>query len=296
MEQYFIGKSQQKFESISKENITQEIYFANERFNKKTYSNLLINYCTFSGMGFKACKFKQIDFSHCTFINCHFSWAQFEDVNFVDCRFINCNFGDITLIACDFRYAKFDGCYIQYRHLKPNLPAHPNQRRELTRNLAIECLNMGDADEYRFYYFEERKASEEHFWKTFIREEEWYKNKYGNWEAISGLAKLFRSKISKYLWGYGESVSSLLAFIGIIILMFSLLYYNLTSSFIKNSVIVSLNYAESLSFSISNFFSISTDFISNDKLCLTLSIAEHVIGLVLTGFLVAALFRSINRR
>lgn len=299
MEQYFRDKETRIFKDILPNDSLLNVIFINELFEKIVYKNFAVNYSTIANMGFKKCRFTQINFSHCTFINCFFGRAHFEDVNFVECKFIDCNFGSATIVACDFRYARFQGCFILYRDMKKNLPSQPNLRWDLVRNIAIQCLNLGDTSEYRLYFFAEKDASEQHFWKMFIHDESFYKNKYGLWESVSGLLRLITSKISKFLWGYGESILSLLAVISGVIIIFTLLYLSLPGSFSRsgsNVSYVSLSFIQCGYYAISSFFNITNDLIPLDNLIIGITLIENVIGLVLTGFLIAALFRYINRR
>ena len=302
MHQFFAGKEELKIEQIPKGTPIEQKIFLNQlipskRNNPYTLSNMFINYSTFANIGFRFCKFKQIDFSHCTFINCHFGSADFEDVNFVECKFIDCNFNQATFIACDFRYAKFTGCFIQYRYMKANLPGQPNLRWDLCKNLTMVCLSLGEVEDFRYYFFEEKSASEQHYLKMFKQDEKWYQDKYEFWDSIEGITKYVSSKISKFLWGYGESIHNLLAIIGATILFFAIVFSLSPEAFLKeNDNVTSLNFFESLFYSISNFFNISAGYNVADGLIGTAVIFENIIGLVFTGFLIAAIFRYINRR
>ena len=78
-------------------------------------------------------------------------------MNFTTSIFINCNFDEVTLVNCTFDYCKFEGCFIKYNDLLQSLSKRPNIRWELCKNLSLECLKLGHEDEYRKYYFEEKK-------------------------------------------------------------------------------------------------------------------------------------------
>ena len=296
MIQYTLGKIQGNFSNdVNNNELATDRLFASERLDGHESTHLVVNHCTFTNMGFKKAKFTQIDFKHCVFINCYFKEAKFEDVNFTGCKFINCDFGSVTIIQCDFRFAKFEQCYVQHRNMKPNLPAEHNICRDLARNLSIQCVLLGDTEEFRNYYFEERKASEGYYWEVFLRREKFYKNKYGFWDGVSNFFKYISSKLSKLLWGYGESIRPLIGIMVSIIIFCSIVFWRYDGSFMSNNSVKHLTLGESVYYSISNFFGINANIQAVGSV-LSWTLIESVMGVLLTGFLIAALFRFINRR
>lgn len=297
MIQYILGKNNTNLKNDVKESMpVKDCIFSNERLDKEEFTHLIVNHSTFANMGFRKAKFVQIDFRHCVFIDCYFKDACFEDVNFTGCKFINCDFGNVTIVECDFRYAQFDKCYIKYRILVANLPFEYNLRRELSRSLAVQSLQFGDTDEYRKYFFDERKASESHFWETFLKRQDFYKRKYGFWDGIAGLGQFVTSKINKILWGYGESIRPLLFIMGSVIVLCSVTFWRFDGSFSKDSILKKLTFSESMYFSVSSFFGKGIDITPVGSAVRMLTLVETVSGIILTGFLIAALFRYINRR
>ena len=192
MQQYFENRQCIKFEDIQNQKKKYEnIIIANERIDEKWISeNFIINNSTFAKVGFRGSKFSNDDLRFNVFIDCYFKKAYFDGVNFTTTIFINCNFDEITLVNCTFDYCKFEGCFIKYNDLLQSLSKRPNIRWELCKNLSLECLKLGHEDEYRKYYFEEKEASEEYYWKKFWHKgSDKYYRKYNAIDQLSGLVQ-----------------------------------------------------------------------------------------------------------
>lgn len=297
---YIEDKERKKIEDVNDNTKFINIYLINERpdeaFNKRS---LTINQSTFSQMGFKKSKINNSDLSHNIFINCYFKDAKFENVNLTGSKFINCTFDNIVLINCDFRYSTFKDCYITFKDMLPNLPNLPsfhNVRWRLCTNLALECLKNGDSENYKLYFYEEKKASEKHYWEMFVKKEAYYRKKYGSWDSLVGLFKFLTSKVNKFMWGYGENLWQLILVSIITMLTFTLLLFKNDFYENGNKFTQKLSLDESLYISICNFFTISSGYTTTNTYSRILTATEGIIGMILMGFFVAALFRFINRR
>lgn len=296
MQQYFENRTLTKVEDIKKDKKKYEnIILANERVDGTWVSeDYVINNSTFAKMGFLGAKFSNDDLKFNVYIDCYFKRAIFEDVNFTGSIFINCNFDEVTLMNTTFDYCKFDGCFIKYKYLIQTLSTRPNIRWEICKNMSLQCLNLGHEDEYRKYYFEEKKASEQYYWKKFWHKgtEKYYK-KYNGVDQLSGIINYCISKLNKLLWGYGEKLSRLIFNMIIVIIAFAFGYYKGIPSVTKG---VAMNGKIAIYMSLSNFFTVSCDYIPQGVTYKTLSVLEGGVGIILMGFFVAALFRYINRR
>lgn len=296
MQQYFEDRHLTQVKDIQENKKKYEnIVLANERIDKNWNSeNYIINNSTFAKMGFREARFLNDDLRFNVFIDCYFKRARFEDVNLTGCIFINCNFDEITLMNTTFDYCKFEGCFIQYKYLIQTLSSRPNIRWELCKNMSLECLRLGHEDEYRKYYFEEKKASEQYYLKKFWHKgSETYYKKYNGIDQLSGLSNYIVSKLNKFLWGYGERLSRLIFNMILVIIMFALGYYFGIDIVTKNQ---QMTWGTATYMSLSNFFTVSCDYIPEGVIYKTLSVLEGGVGIVLMGFFVAALFRYINRR
>lgn len=299
MDAYFLNRQISKLSDSQTIEAVENKVYANERFNnKEKHINKIINNSTFATMGFKNNSFDDCTFNYCTFINCYFRDAKFTNVVFVGCKFIDCNFTGTTYINCDFRYANFKDCFINYDDLKFSLPREENLRWRLCTNLSIECLNLGSDDEYKKYYFEEKKATEKYNIEIFLRRQPYYKKKYGGWDALVALTKVVLGKLNQYLWGYGEKLRVLLLNIFIVVFLSSFFYYNAGNVFKVNgnSLPMKLNFAESMYLSVCNFTTVTSDITSSATFVRYFTVFEGFLGLTLMGFFIAALFRYINRR
>ena len=295
MQQYFENRNLVKINEINKKEKHENIILANERVDKEWKSkNYIINNSTFAKMGFREASFSNDNLMFNVFIDCYFKRARFEDVNLTGCIFINCNFDEITLINTTFDYCRFEGCFIQFKYLMPSLSSRPNIRWEICKNMSLECLSLGHEDEYRKYYFEEKRASEQYYWKKFWHKgAESYYNKYNGIDQLSGLGNYLISKLNKFLWGYGEKLSRLILNMIIVIILFAFGYYN---GIPDVAVGIKMNYKIAMYMSLSNFFTVSCDYIPSGITYKTFSVLEGGAGIILMGFFVAALFRYINRR
>ena len=296
MQQYFENRQCIKFEDIQNQKKKYEnIIIANERIDEKWISeNFIINNSTFAKVGFRGAKFLNDDLRFNVFIDCYFKKAYFDGVNFTTTIFINCNFDEITLVNCTFDYCKFEGCFIKYNDLLQSLSKRPNIRWELCKNLSLECLKLGHEDEYRKYYFEEKEASEEYYWKKFWHKgSDKYYRKYNAIDQLSGLGNYILSKANKILWGYGEKLIRLIFNVIIVLLIFMLGYYYGIEEVSKG---VQMTWGIAGYMSLSNFFTVTCEYTPDVFLYKVLSVMEGGIGIVLMGFFVAALFRYINRR
>ncbi|MCX7572027.1 pentapeptide repeat-containing protein [Tumebacillus sp. DT12] len=301
MQQYLAGRHNFDILSVEKDTPISGKLFVDQRPDKDLKAKrFVINHSTFANMSFKSSSFIASNLSFCVFIGCYFRRTYFEATLFTGCKFIDCVFDDITLVGCDMRYSTFENCYIDYDVLIGSLPVPSNIRWKMCTNLALESLRSGDSEQYRKYFFEEMKSSEEHYWDMVIQRGKWYKDKYDTVDRFLGLFKFTKSKMSKYLWGYGEKISHLVIVILSVILIFSVIYYAQVDVFKEanssTAAAKSLDFSESLYLSFCNFITITSDFTTNNAFVRLITAIEGVLGVVLMGFFVAALFRFINRR
>lgn len=296
MQQYFENRTLKSSDEIRNENKKYEnIIIANERLDKEWKSeNYKINNSTFAKIGFREAKFSNDDLRFNVFIDCYFKRARFEDVNFTSSIFINCNFDEVTLINCTFDYCRFEGCLIQYKYFSESMPKRPNIKWELCKNLSLECLKLGREDEFRKYYFAEKEASEQYYWKKFCHKgSESYYKKYNGIDQLSGLWNYILSKASKFLWGYGEKLTRLIFNIILVLIIFTIGYY---VGIDQVSEEINMTWGIAGYMSLSNFFTVTCDYALESLTYKMLSVIEGGLGIVLMGFFVAALFRYINRR
>lgn len=308
MDQYFIGRTYKKLEELAVQHPKDKVelaYFVDEKIDHKNnnaddatdLSHLVINNSTFSNIGFKRTKVLQCDFSFCVFINCYFKWADLQQVKFQSCEFINCNFEHASFVGCDFQYAEFSGCYIPYAAIKSNLPhERENINRSLCRTLSIQCLQLGAVDDYKQFLFEERNAGEIHaIRKLFHSSSTSYYNKYSFLDGIEGLLYYLRSKLSKFLWGYGERMGVLLRNIILVILAYAVYYLPSITAIVKDPI-SDIDFLSAVYLSTCTFFSSQVDLFQLDSTLQLVILSEHIFGAVLVSFFCAALFRQINRR
>ena len=295
MQQYFENRDNKGLCDIGN-NPVENCVFANERLDANWNPKLLsITNSTFAKMGFKGSNISQCNLSFCVFIDCYFKNAKVEQTKFIGCQFINCNFDSAFFSKCNFEYATFENCFIPYNQMKTNLPINKdNLRASLCKNLEIQCLNLGDVTNYREYLFEEKHAGERHSIKKLFHKGDSYYKKYNFFDGICGLFSYTVSKLSQFLWGYGEKLYTLIRNIVLLICVFSIPYY-LSSDKVLCSSIPIKGFWSALYLSACSFFNISDVRIEGNFLNIVW-LSENIFGVVFIGMFVTALFRRINKR
>jgi hypothetical protein len=155
--------------------------------------------------GAKELKFENCDFRYCTFERAYFHKCQFVKCNFTGSRFIDSNFRGASFDGCDFEYTTFKSTLIDGYELLRNLPAWPNARRELLRNLRLNAESIGDGKSAKIFVREELAASREHLKKARQAKEKYYASKYRSlpkrvqvyWQSLAVW-------VDWHLWGHGE--------------------------------------------------------------------------------------------
>lgn len=306
MQQYFQNKNLCKTDGPTKMPNFDEIEYCDVVYsgfrwdNRAVFDNKIFDNCVFSKMGLRKCKFSHMNFGHSVFIDCYFKEGVFSCCDFTGALFINCNFDEATFVCCEFQYVKFEKCYITYKAMRSNLPQRRhNQNRDLCRNLGLEALHAGDDENFRKYYFEEKKASEKYYLKKFCHTKTeaggFYDKKYNIWDAISGFFHYILSKLNRFLWGYGEKLGRLVSNMLLVVIGYWIVYQNMSIEKSEEAI----EWYDGLYISFSNFFTISpvdTYNFPDSWIYEFASVTEAGIGVILVGFFVAAVFRYINRR
>lgn len=256
-----------------------------------------ITHSIFENIGFRNSKIANSDLTHNIFINCYFKKAEIWNVDFTGSKFINCQFDDISIQHSDFIYSSFENSYINYDSMFSNLPREFNLREKLCRNLALESLKFGRDNDYKKYYFEQRKSRENHCYETFrLKQKPYYKQKT-TYQRLLALIEFLLSKFSKIVWGYGEYIQRLLFSMFILIVGFSTLYYNNVGNIINaDQINYKLSYRDTLYLSFCNFFGLDTKFYTIDKSLDMIISFQGFIGLVFVGCFITALYKNISRR
>lgn len=297
MIQYVLGRKRHKMHDIDKCTALTDKLFYNERLDKTKWETKKVNQSTFLNMGFRFANFRECDFQHCIFVDCYFKNASFDNVKFTGCKFINCNFDEVALVHCIFDYATFHGCYIDFDIMHYNLPTLHNLRWKMCINMGMESLRAGNTKEYQKYFFEEKKASEKHYWELICQETIYYKGKYGPIDRFRGIKWLVSSKFNSIVWGYGERLINVIVIAFITIITFAVLYYNQGTVFKNNDQIVHLTLLQAFYHSLCSFFTLSSEITSpHSEFARLLVPIETATGIILMGFFVASIFRYINRR
>lgn len=300
MIQYFANREMSRISDIGTDPLENKL-FVNERPDEDwDKENIKIQNSTFAKIGFKESKFELCNLSFCTFIDCYFRYAEFSQVNFTGCVFINCNFERTTISRCNFQYAIFDNCFIPYSVIRSSLPEErENICADICKNLSLQCLKLGDTENYRSFLFRERLANERHHWlKMFYRSEVDKKGYYEGFtiiERIEGFLLCAVGKFSRYLWGYGEKLSVLIRNILLIIGGYALGYEALLKQTFPSKEFLA-NIDTSIYLSVTRFFLVDTDLLCQTSLPLWMMLSENIIGVIIMGFFIAALFRYVNRR
>jgi hypothetical protein len=254
-----------------------------------------IIFTTIADCGFKAALFDRLTFRFVSFKRCYFRDALFNRVKFEGCRFIDCTFHGAILTNCSLDYSEFTNCNVTFGQVRNCWPAWDNVRLPLARNLKTNALNRGDTDDARAFLLVELRALRQvNFGKAFLWTDPYYK-KFTFTQRLVGLGTVVWLMFSEIVWGHGERLLRIGAVSGVLVTLFAWLYSlpGMQLSFDLRRP----TWSDYLDYSLSSF---TNSGLARWQPVGTLTVwvthAEGVLGLVLFGFLVAAVFRRISRR
>lgn len=248
----------------------------------------------FINTGAKDIKFEGCDFRYSSFDRAYFHGCQFVNCKFVGARFVDCNFRGASFDGCDFEYTTFKSTLIDGHELLRNLPAWPNARRELLRNLRLNAESIGDAKSAKIFVREELAASREHLKKARQGKEKYYAQKYG---TATKRAQIYWQSLSVWvdwhLWGHGEYPWRLLRTI-IIGLVLAGGYRILDSGLITGSMPV----GSAFSMALTHFLEVTQSFLGvipsgfPTGLAAVLSLFRYI----MLGLFISVLYKRLSRR
>ncbi|MBU3104410.1 pentapeptide repeat-containing protein [Clostridium gasigenes] len=293
MNQHYIGKEKDSIVSVEKNLQFENKLFFNDGFDKgKEYVFNKFQRCTFSKISFYKTSITSSIFENTVFIDCYFKHSIIGQTSFENCIFINCGFHNMKIETCKFFYTEWKNTYIKFDTIKNSLPREYGYKKRLCKTMADNCLDDGNMEEYKKFFFEGIKAKENNYKEIILRREDHYKKNYNIYDSFKYAVKFVWSKLMGIVWGYGEKVMNILYSSIVVIGIYAVLYnnsYNITG--IDNSL-----FSNSLFISIASFFNIDSGVIFNDMITKYIGISENILGLVFMGIFVAYLFRSINSR
>jgi hypothetical protein len=247
--------------------------------------------------GFRQAEFEDCVFNHSYFERCYFRKARFTNVSFVGCLFKDCRFDEAEFRGCKLDRAEFHNCSITYAQLAPCLPSEENLLRELARNLRVNAQNRGQTEDCRRFLLAEIQASERHnFKKAFAWSDPYYGKKYSRFEdRLSGFWTWFWLKLEGFLWGHGEVPGRVIFSAILFILLFAAAFKGLKIG-IRNMP-SGASFLEYIGFSAATLVTVAYgDLLPASFGGRLLATFESGLGLILFGFLVAALYRRISKR
>ena len=167
---------------------------------------------------------------------------------------------------------------------------------ELARNLRINAQSRGIPSDYRKFLKVEIRASEMYNRKKAFGNDPYYRQRYHTFEArLAGLLTYLRLKLEGLFWGHGEAPIRVLLAGGLLILLFGIVFYAFRAD-IQN-LPVGADFVDYIGLSLATFATGSYGNIvpltTTVRLVATI---ERASGVVIFGFFVAALYRSISKR
>lgn len=303
MNQFFLNKSNDSEGLTSSGSAAKDLIFANQFHERVEIKNIHIFNSSFARVSFKDSKLSDCSFKHCVFIDCYFRRTELSSIDLTGCKFINCDFSRVKMRYCAIEYVIFDNCIINYDDLVHNLPmikSKPNLRREVCRNLRLECKKMGRRTQYEKYLNAEMESLEAHLYNIVWAVTDHYREKYVLLQRIKAFFLFGCLKFQKYFWGYGEKLSSLaVTSFFIFPFTFAFIYFFLG----KWSAIKIINLSQNIRFDESIRLSYLTmiNNVPRDLYQLN-SLSEFIIGVqiifsfLLLGVFITVLYRRIDRR
>ena len=275
-----------------------DITYASERHDQIEIQFADYKHCSFINMGFKKSAFKNSHFLNCIFIDCYFRRAEFKNCTFTGCKFINCDFEHVNLICCDFRYSRFSNCYINYQQMNYNLPREPNLCEEISRNLYLECSNLGLSKQAKLYRTIELKSHEKHLKAAVLHSSQWYAEHFNGLRRVIALISLIGSTINFWLWGYGQQMRKLVFHALILPLIIFPLIYMVFVDHLAHQTKEVINIIDLIPFSIVTFLPIGSSSIIDSPYIWVQVIfgLESLLGVIITALFTAYLFHWILHR
>lgn len=222
-EAYFIGRTAGSLQSPYSG--TDQVY-GSQRLDGAAIDKPAYEHCTFANISFKNARLEGGRFVNCVFVACFFRNADVRSCNFSSCRFIDCEFPRTSFSGCDFRYTRFAGCYIPFDEIEHNLPAEPNLREQVSRNLAREAATLGDPRTARTYRLCAVEARESDYWAAVMGKSKWYRDHYDGLARAAIALRIAGSLLNRILFGYGERLRVVIRNYAIATLvLFPLLFY-----------------------------------------------------------------------
>ena len=201
------------------------LLFCDEKADKIRVANKNIKTSSFLRLGLKESSFSDCSFTQSNFEESYFRKADFKNIRFTGSSFKYCNFDKANFQTCDFRYCRFYYCKLPVNEIIACLPAEPNLRRDLARNLRANFELLADKKSADIFLDIEIQASEEELKAIFLSKTEYYKQHYNSVAQINSGLKFLISKLSGIVWGYGHRVSRLLFSYFLITCLYSLISY-----------------------------------------------------------------------
>lgn len=275
---------------------TTDTLFANQRFDGLKLSGVRFAQCTFANVSFKDSTLRNCHFSGCVFEGCYFRRTVIQETHFPATRFIECEFLKPIIADSGFGHSRFVRSVIPYQSLDGSLPGQASVCEELTAGLAVQAAALGYGRDARDYRLKSIEMKERALWRGFTWADKYAKDHYPtDFQRAAALGRLFLSKVSGALWGYGESIRRLVFNLVLIAGVIWPLLLLLVRDHLHKAGGVNIGDCWALSIaSIVN--SPLTANVSATGVALVLVLAETAIGLVLFGLFVAYVFRSITRR
>jgi pentapeptide repeat protein/ion channel len=272
--------------------------FADLNLDNKTIRAKIVRLSGFTRCGFKGATFKDCILTHNRFQGCYFRKTKFEETKLDGCVFNDCSFDDAVFTSCSLSNAEFINCAITYNQIAAALSELPhNVRWKLARNLRLNSEMRGQVADARKFLIVELESSETHnFRKAFYWRDPFYGKKYRARDRVIGAWEWGASKVSRYLWGYGELPFRVVVIAAIVAAIFAAAYSRMgTTSFVNLSQ--PLPWYE--------FFMMSVAFLTGNDYgnvlpqtgaARDISIVERVLGVLFFGVFVATVYRRISRR
>lgn len=180
-----------------------------------------VSHKAIEGEVWKHCLFKDFNALKTEFKNCDFRYSHFERAYFRNAQFINCNFEGAFFVDCNFKGSNFDNCDIKYARFQrtlvelddliASLPAEPNIRQEMLKNLRANAIEVGDYASQSRLILQEIEAAKLHHRYALVGYDSYYKKKYlGYLPKAKAFFRLAGLHIGGLVWGHGEKSGRLL--------------------------------------------------------------------------------------
>lgn len=262
-----------------------------------SFSNIILTRSRLNMLRLKDCKVRDCKFTQSIIgDDSYLRHARFENVDFTGTLFRNTNLEKAEFVNCNLNYVKFENCLLNCDSIiKNSLPEESNLKLGILNQLYKNEISNGNVEKSDEILYLIRETEKDYIHDILLAKNEYFAEKRKH-NIHNYIFKYIKVLLDKRIWGYGLNVGKILKTMIIIIIIFAVMYFQLTFVEIKeilprlkNSVFMSINAFVMGSLNVGE---------PEIKCCVVAQIAvllENCIGVLYLALITSAMYRRIAR-